>query len=34
MRTTCFVLMPFADEYREVYEQVYKPVCKANNQWC
>lgn len=26
---TCFVLMPFAEEYREVYEQVYKPVCKA-----
>lgn len=22
---TCFVLMPFAEEYREV----YKPVCKA-----
>lgn len=26
---TCFVLMPFAEEYREVYEQVYKPVCNA-----
>jgi hypothetical protein len=26
--------MPFAEKYREVYEQVYKPVCEANNLKC
>ena len=31
---TCFVLMPFAEEYREVYEQVYRPVCNAAGIRC
>jgi hypothetical protein len=26
--------MPFAEKYREVYEQVYKPVCGANGLHC
>lgn len=26
--------MPFAEKYKEVYEQVYKPVCEANNLRC
>jgi hypothetical protein len=33
-KKSCFVLMPFAEKYREVYEQVYKPVCEANNLRC
>lgn len=30
----CFVLMPFADQYREVHEQIYKVVCSDNNVDC
>lgn len=30
----CFVLMPFAEHYREVYSLVYKPVCEANSVDC
>jgi hypothetical protein len=30
----CFVLMPFAPEYQEVYAQVYRPVCEANDVDC
>lgn len=30
----CFVLMPFAEKYREVYEQIYKAVCSDNNVEC
>ena len=26
-RKKCFVLMPFAEQYREVYQEVYRPVC-------
>lgn len=26
----CFVLMPFAEQYLEVYLEIYKPVCAAN----
>jgi hypothetical protein len=26
-RKKCFVLMPFAEHYREVYSEVYKPTC-------
>ena len=33
-RKTCFVLMPFAEQYREVYDQVYMPVCEANGLRC
>jgi hypothetical protein len=29
-RKKCFVLMPFADDLREVYTQVYKPTCARN----
>ena len=29
-RKKCFVLMPFADQYREVYQEVYRPVCERN----
>lgn len=31
---TCFVLMPFAESYQEVYEQIYKPVCATNGLRC
>lgn len=31
---TCFVLMPFAEGYQEVYDQVYTPVCSANGLRC
>lgn len=30
----CFVLMPFAAQYTEVYTEVYKPVCAANDLAC
>lgn len=30
----CFVIMPFADKYLEVYREVYKPVCEANGLDC
>ncbi len=30
----CFVLMPFSDHYREIYDQIYKPVCDAKNLYC
>lgn len=30
----CFVLMPFAEEYKEIYDQVYKPVCESNDLKC
>ena len=30
----CFVIMPFAQNYLEVYEEVYKPVCKENGIDC
>lgn len=30
----CFVIMPFAENYLEVYKEVYKPVCKANGLDC
>ena len=33
-KIVCFVLMPFADKYLEVYEQVYKPVCESNSIKC
>lgn len=33
-RKRCFVLMPFADQYREVYEEVYKPVCDQSGMDC
>lgn len=33
-RKRCFVLMPFAPKFREVYSEVYKPVCAANNLDC
>lgn len=29
-----FVLMPFAQALREVYVEVYKPVCLANGLDC
>lgn len=32
--TTCFVLMPFDNCYKEVYHEVYQPVCKANEITC
>lgn len=31
---TCFVLMPFADGFREVYEKVYRRVCEENGIRC
>lgn len=33
-RKTCFVLMPFAEKYRKVYDQVYKPACAENDLRC
>jgi hypothetical protein len=30
----CFVLMPFADALREIYDQVFKPVCSDNDIEC
>ncbi|MFZ2643208.1 MAG: hypothetical protein WA117_19605 [Verrucomicrobiia bacterium] len=27
----CFVLMPFDERLREVYQEVYKPVCESSN---
>lgn len=34
MSEKCFVLMPFAKEFKEVYEKIYKHVCKDNNIEC
>ncbi len=34
MDKKCFVLMPFAESYREIYEEVYKTVCKKNGLYC
>jgi hypothetical protein len=34
IRRRCFVLMPFAPKYTEVYEQVYRPICENNNVEC
>lgn len=33
-KRNCFVLMPFADALREVYDQVFKPVCDQNDIDC
>lgn len=33
-RKNCFVLMPFDPKYREVYAEVYKPVCAENDLDC
>lgn len=33
-RKKCFVLMPFAEAYLEVYQEVYKPVCERNGIEC
>jgi len=33
-RKNCFVLMPFDPQYREVYAEVYKPVCAENDLDC
>jgi hypothetical protein len=33
-KKVCFVLMPFAEKYREVYEQVYKPACDHQGLKC
>ena len=30
----CFVLMPFASQYREVYDLVYRPVCEQKGLTC
>lgn len=30
----CFVLMPFAENFREVYERIYKHICEDNNIKC
>ena len=30
----CFVLMPFAEQYLEIYQEVYKPVCAKNSIEC
>ncbi len=30
----CFVLMPFAEKFFEVYEGVFKPVCQSNGLSC
>ncbi len=30
----CFVLMPFIDGYREIYTEVYRPVCSKNGIDC
>jgi hypothetical protein len=30
----CFVLMPFAEQFREVYDQIYKSVCEQNHIRC
>jgi hypothetical protein len=33
-RKKCFVLMPFAEQYREVYAEVYKPTCDRVGMDC
>lgn len=33
-RKKCFVLMPFADGYKEIYTEVYKPVCAKSGIDC
>lgn len=30
----CFVIMPFRKEFKEIYTEVYKPVCEENNVLC
>lgn len=30
----CFVLMPFSEKYREVYDEIYKPVCADLGMEC
>src|ERR1044072_4763865 len=30
----CFVLMPFQDKLKEIYSEVYVPVCTSNNIHC
>lgn len=30
----CFVLMPFSEELREIYTEVYKPTCEENKIHC
>lgn len=30
----CFTLMPFDEKYREIYDNVYKPVCAENGLSC
>lgn len=30
----CFVLMSFAEQYKEIYQEVYKPVCSKNGINC
>lgn len=30
----CFVLMPFKSKYKEIYTEVYKPICRDNNIHC
>lgn len=31
---SCFVLMPFAEQFNEIYKEIYKPVCRENNVSC
>ena len=31
---SCFVLMPFASRFKEIYTEVYRPVCEANGMRC
>jgi hypothetical protein len=33
-KNKCFVLMPFDKKFKEVYLEVYQPVCQANNIVC
>lgn len=33
-KKNCFVIMPFAEKYLEIYQEVYKPVCEANGLDC
>lgn len=30
----CFVLMPFSEQYREIYSEIYKPVCSELGLEC
>lgn len=31
---TCFVIMPFDTKYKEIYDEVYKPICDNNTINC